>query len=212
MTELTGGLRGPLASPRLYSAIQRALGAEHARRVFTAEYLRPVAGERLLDLGCGPGDILAQLPAVEYLGVDRSPGYIDAARSRHGARASFRQADLRGLRLEDGEVFDTVMSIGVLHHLDDAGARGMIALAARVLTPSGRLVTMDPALDKDQSRVARWLIGRDRGRRVRSVAAYHALADGHFQAVSATVRHDLARIPYTHVIMECRGPITGART
>jgi SAM-dependent methyltransferase len=192
--------------------VQRALGAENVRRAFAGEYLRAVPGERLLDLGCGPGDVLAHLPSLDYLGVDVSAAYIAAARERYGTRATFRRRDLRDLdgRELGDERFDAVISIGVLHHLDDDEASGMLRLAGRALASPGRLVTLDPAIDAGQPRLARWLIGRDRGRSVRSASAYAALAGPYFGSVRTTVRHDLARVPYTHVIMECRRPLEHA--
>src|SRR3979409_1554462 len=145
MAQRTGGLRRPLANAGIYSIVQRALGADNVRHKFVHEHLRPRQGERILDLGCGPGDILELLPAVEYVRVDNSPAYIEAAQERFGDRARFICADVRELSLDPTERFDAAISIGVVHHLDDAGAAGMVALAAGALRPYGRLVTIDPA-------------------------------------------------------------------
>src|SRR5215469_3970949 len=41
------------------------------------------AGARVLDLGCGTGDLLAALEPSFGLGVDLSPAMIDRARSKH---------------------------------------------------------------------------------------------------------------------------------
>ncbi|MGI8513367.1 MAG: class I SAM-dependent methyltransferase, partial [Solirubrobacteraceae bacterium] len=66
--------------------------------------------------------------------------------------------------------------------------------------------TLDPTFVPGQARAARWLLSRDRGQAVRDPAGYQALASSHFAQVTATVRHDLARVPYTHAILECRSP------
>ncbi|MEZ5903805.1 MAG: methyltransferase domain-containing protein [Geminicoccaceae bacterium] len=48
------------------------------------ELLAPVAGERILDLGCGDGALTAELVATgaEVVGCDASPELLDAARAR----------------------------------------------------------------------------------------------------------------------------------
>lgn len=205
MGQTTSGLRRPLSSASIYSLVQRTLGASAVRRCVIDEYLRPEAGDRVLDLGCGPGDILALFGGVSYLGVDLSPAYIDAARREYGHRARFICADVRELVLDE-EQFDAVIAIGMLHHLDDDAAAGLVELSRAVLRRGGRLVTLDTGHAEGQSRIARWLIDRDRGQNVRTPEEYKALAAPLFGDVRVEVRHDLARVPYTHVILECRDP------
>src|SRR5262245_49529530 len=78
-----------LGVPALYTGFQNALGAAASRRTIVADYVRPRAGDRVLDIGCGPADILDCLPGVVYLGVDVSAAYIENARRRFGAAARF---------------------------------------------------------------------------------------------------------------------------
>src|SRR5438034_43770 len=105
--------------------------------------------------------------------------------------------------------FEAVIAIGLLHHLDDAEAARLVRIAASALTPAGRLVTVDPAPSADQPRLARWLIERDRGRNVREPGAIEGLASPAFAEVAVSTRHDLARVPYTHAILEARQPRRG---
>jgi SAM-dependent methyltransferase len=202
----TGVVRGWLANARVYSLVQRLLGADAVRHYFVATYLRPADGERILDLGCGPGEILELLGQVEYLGVDLSPGYIEAAGRRFGERGRFLCADIRSLSLDAPGGFDAIISIGVLHHLDDGEVVAVMRTAADLLAPGGRLLTLDPAVTREQPRAARWLIARDRGRSVRAPDGYRELAAAGFRSVNVSVHHDLARVPYTHVMLECREP------
>ena len=209
-SERSGGLRGLLRIPSAYAAFDRLVGAARARRVFVEEYLRPQAGERLLDLGCGPASLVPFLPDVEYLGVDHQPAYVETARSRYGDRGEFRVGSLGAPDLErelrERGPCGLVVAFGVLHHLDDAACRALFSLALACLRPGGRLVTYDGCFGPDQSRAARWLLERDRGVHVRDQGGYLRLVDEAFGSPRAAVRDDLLRIPYRHLILECQAP------
>lgn len=79
---------------------------------------------RILDLGCGGGDLLVRLEmlarrariAVDLTGADPDPRAIAVAAARRGTSARFLRADA-GRLLADGERFDLVLSNHVLHHL-----------------------------------------------------------------------------------------------
>lgn len=102
------------------------------------DLLDPKAGEGILDLGCGTGDVAASIAArgAQVVGVDASAAMIDSARTRFPA-LDFRIADAAALPFETE--FDAVYSHAVLHWVPraDEAARGI----ARALKPGGRLVT-----------------------------------------------------------------------
>ena len=77
--------------------------------------------------------------------------------------------------------------------------------ALRVSDHGGRMVTLDGCYIQGQSRIARALLRRDRGKFIRDVSAYLKLADAYFRDVRPDVRHDLLSFPYTLLIMTCRG-------
>lgn len=99
------------------------------------DLLAPVAGERILDLGCGDGVLTQALVAAgaSVLGVDASAEMLDAARAR-GLDVAL--ADGQALAF-DAE-FDAVFSNAALHWMldPDAVARGVFA----ALKPGGRFV------------------------------------------------------------------------
>lgn len=198
-------LRSKLATPWVFRLFKDVIGAKAAIATFVADHVRPAPGERILDLGCGLGDILEHLPAhgIEYVGIDVSEEYVAWARSRYGARATFHRMDLSEDSPEGLSGFDLVLAVGVLHHLSDAEAARLIHLARAALTPDGRLVTFDGCYTREQSRFSRLIVSRDRGRYVRTAAHYQALAEEGFRRVDVRIRHDLLRIPYAHIIMEC---------
>jgi SAM-dependent methyltransferase len=99
------------------------------------ELLAPVAGERILDLGCGDGALTAELAArgCVVVGVDASAAQVEGAR-RRGLDA--RVCD--GARLDFDAKFDAVFSNAALHWMTDPDA--VIAGVRRALRPGGRFV------------------------------------------------------------------------
>ena len=99
-------------------------------------WLLPRKGERILDLGCGDGQLTAQIAAKGALmsGVDASPEMVAAARSR-GVGSTVAQAEK--LPFGNGE-FDAVFSNAALHWV--RGQDEMMAEVHRVLRKRGRFV------------------------------------------------------------------------
>ncbi|WP_258369018.1 methyltransferase domain-containing protein [Curtobacterium sp. MCPF17_046] len=88
----------------------------------------PATGRaRVLDLGCGGGDLARSLSRwargdgfdLEVVGVDPDPRAIRAAERLSAPGVTFRQQSSAEL-VAAGERFDVVVSNHVLHHLDDA--------------------------------------------------------------------------------------------
>lgn len=192
-----------LAVPIVYRTWGWVIGGVPGRERFAREHIRAKAGDRVLDIGCGPADILSHLPAVAYTGFDGNPEYIENAKRTHGDRGTFYCKLVSEESLAGGEKFDIVLAIGVVHHLEDAEAEHLHRLAHGALVPGGRLITVDPVFVDGQSRIARFLISRDRGEHVRNEDAYVALARRVFSKVTPVVRHDTLRIPYTNLVLEC---------
>lgn len=204
MSQVTRGARAILSSPKVYDAFQHIMGAARLRAEFVRDFIRPVPGMRILDIGCGTADILNFLPDdVQYWGYDISAPYIEAAKARFGGRGHFECALLDTERVDELPPFDLAMAAGVLHHLDDEQAKSLFRLAERALKPDGRLVTTDPCFAVGQNPIARFLISRDRGQNVRTSEAYRALPSSVFGQVHGVLRHR-SWVPYTRWLMECR--------
>ena len=67
----------------LYTSYQYIVGGIRARRLFVENDVNVKTGDRVLDIGCGPGDILKFLPEVEYVGIDVDANYIDTAKKKY---------------------------------------------------------------------------------------------------------------------------------
>lgn len=202
MTQRTSGLRSILSARWVYSGFQAAVGSRRYYEQLVAAYVRPQPGDRILDIGCGPADILGVLGVVDYVGFDSEERYIRSAEERWGGSgARFELGDVSEVDLHDFGSFDVVLAVGVLHHLDDAPAAGVFDIAMRVLNPGGRVVTVDPCHEDGQHPVARLLISNDRGQNVRSAEEYRRLATTRFTDAHVDVRRDLLRVPYSHAIV-----------
>jgi trans-aconitate 2-methyltransferase len=102
-----------------------------------AAWLAPRAGERILDIGCGTGQLTAHIAGsgAEVIGLDRSGEMLDEAR-RNFPSIRFELGDAASFTFP--EPFDAVFSNAVLHWVRDAD--GVAACVARVLKPGGRFV------------------------------------------------------------------------
>ena len=206
MTSTFFDLRWVLASPRVYSSLMSALGADRGMQRFVHEHLRVQPGDRILDLGCGPGRLYPHLPPVDYCGLDVNAAYLERARAVY-PEARFEEQDiLTGCPDFNVRGFDVIVASGLVHHLPDTAANGAFAFCHDRLRTGGRLITLDCVFEEGQNFVSRFLVGRDRGRFVRRGQEYLDLARAHFPGARLTIRHDLLRVPYAHAILECEKP------
>jgi SAM-dependent methyltransferase len=116
---------------------------------FLTETLRPRAGKRILDVGCGQG--IAEfhigrlhVSQLRLVGVDRDTAKAAAARQRtasHNIRAAFAAGDARRLPFRD-EAFDSTYCVAVLQHIDEVA--DAVQELARVTVPGGRVLVVEP--------------------------------------------------------------------
>jgi len=105
-------------------------------------------GQRLLDVGCGPGtitiDLAARIAPGSVVGLDRSERVLelarDAARIAGAANVSFQVGDVYALPFEDAS-FDVVHAHQVLQHLTDPVAA--LRELRRVTRPGGLVAVRD---------------------------------------------------------------------
>jgi SAM-dependent methyltransferase len=204
MTHSTGGAYSLLESPRLYDFFQSLVGRKDVRRLITDRYIRAQSGDRVVDIGCGPGSMLPYLGQVDYTGFDLNPSYIAHARQAYAQRGKFFEGRVEDAGDRLGSGVDIVIAIAILHHLEDQEVRALFSAANRILTPGGRLITLDPVLTSPQHPIARLLIRLDRGKSVRTADGYLSLAKERFSEIEVDIRTDLIRMPYTHCILVCR--------
>lgn len=88
-----------------------------------------LSNRRVLEVGCGFGDLgaylTAKFPGVDYSGIDLSPAMIETGRRVHPS-LRLQQADV--LELDRGLTFDVVLAQGVFYLLGEKAQRKMQTL------------------------------------------------------------------------------------
>jgi len=195
-------IRSVLALPQAYQLYWTLIGGAARSRILVQDHIRPKLGDRILEIGCGPGTIVPYLPQSEYVGFDANSHYIEKA-SKRFPQAKFICETVSEYTLPQKSYFDIVLALGIVHHLDDRESVQLFRIAHEALRPGGKLVTLDGVWVEEQSRTERYLLAKDRGRFVRSEPEYVKLASEVFSQIKSNIRPRLLRIPYTHIILEC---------
>ena len=134
------------------------------------DLLAPATGQRLLDVGCGPGLDTAWLaevvaPSGMVVGIDRDAGMVRVAGAGRGRRGRPAAAHLVG----DGSAlpfrtasFDGVRADRVLQHAHDPEA--LLAEMVRVTRPGGTVLCVDTdwaslSIDAADDRLERKIVG-----------------------------------------------------
>lgn len=121
-------------NPELYSQ-KHSFVFEYGRGLVSL--LDPQPGERILDLGCGTGQLTAAIAeaGARVVGLDNSRGMIEQARERF-PELEFVSGDAADFSFP--EPFDAVFSNAVLHWVLDA--EGAVRRISATLRPGGRFV------------------------------------------------------------------------
>jgi ubiquinone/menaquinone biosynthesis C-methylase UbiE len=122
------------------------------------EAITPVAGLRLVDVGCGAGKLSRELAVrgATVLGVEPDP--IQAEKNRQAEVVpglSFLEARAEALPVESGSI-DGVFFFRSLHHVPANSMDDALREAARVLKPhSGFLCVVEPSMEGTHFEVMR---------------------------------------------------------
>src|SRR5512143_3323803 len=133
MDHATAPLPDPILEEvrQFYESHQEGLQRSRRKHRYFYDYLtrilrlRVPAGLRVLDLGCGAGDLLAALEPSEGVGIDASASAVRAARERFsGERLRFLEGDASdpAVLAGAGGPFDAILLVNVVTHLTDVQA------------------------------------------------------------------------------------------
>jgi len=100
--------------------------------------------ERVLDVGCGTGELLRQIgvrhPGAKLAGIDPVPAMLAVARGKLPAAVDLQVGWADGLPWQASR-FDVVVSCNVFHYMTNPSPA--LAEMSRVLRPGGRIVITD---------------------------------------------------------------------
>src|SRR6478672_1041342 len=123
------------------------IGDARRRRAIVRERLGARPGERVLDVGCGPGfyclELLDEVGGDgSVIGVDSSEAMLALAAGRCAGRdnVELRTGEATALPVEDGEV-DAAISVQVQEYVPDI--ERSLAEMHRALRPGGRVLVYD---------------------------------------------------------------------
>src|SRR5919204_4327052 len=146
-----------LSTPRFYDLSANLLFFGTRRRSYRT-LLNAVgvrAGDRVLDIGCGPGYFARMLaeavgPDGSVVGVDAAPEMVEYARrkARRLPNSRFQAATAQALPFPDG-AFDVVTSSLMLHHVAKEDRLTSVGEMKRVLRPGGRLLLAEFSIPQD---------------------------------------------------------------
>lgn len=139
-----------MADTKAWSGLKSKLYSFFSRNPPTnaaiVDLARPREGERVLDIGCGPGaavrNAATRLGPGTAVGVDRSPAMVEIARKRSAVvdNAEFEVGTAEKLPFSD-DSFDAIWTVSAFHHWEDQ-AQGLSEVR-RVLRPQGRFLIME---------------------------------------------------------------------
>ncbi|HVE67764.1 MAG TPA: methyltransferase domain-containing protein [Solirubrobacteraceae bacterium] len=143
---MTGGMEFDEAVARQLEAMYERRDVVR-RRALVRAALAAQPGERIVDVGCGPGFYVSELldavgDAGAVTGVDPAPAMLELAAARCQGRpnAELHEAGATDLPLPDA-AFDAAVSVQVLEYVPDVEAA--LREIFRVLRPGGRVVAWD---------------------------------------------------------------------
>jgi len=130
-----------------YDLLNRLMtfGRDRAWRTEVIHHLQPQAGQRILDLGSGTGDLALQLqvttPGTRVIAADLTLEMMLVGKQRPGGDQILWVVADAGHLPFDSETFDGVVSGYLLRNVPDVDAT--LAEHQRVTAPPGRIVSLD---------------------------------------------------------------------
>jgi SAM-dependent methyltransferase len=163
-------LRNLLRIPSVYRAWQAPFVAKKLAPFLARHDPRSLG--QVIDIGCGPGTNSSLFAPDQYLGVDLSPAYVDAAKARNPSH-EFRVWDVRTPSADVGS-FDLAFVNSVFHHLSDDESRQLLDAIKSLVKSEGLVAIIDLVLPERPSMA--WMMARlDRGEHPRSLTHWQAV-------------------------------------
>ena len=189
-------------NPLIYKIIQSVMSGTSFRNSIIKKNITK-SNLKILDIGCGPAQIIEHLPQCDYYGYDIDQRSIQYAKKKYYQKnfhfycKKFNKTELKKL-----PKFDFIIFFGILHHLSNKEVYEILKLCKKIMKKNSKLLTEDPIFLENQNLIAKFLIKKDRGLNVRKKPEYLALLKNHFKKIKNKVTHQYF-IPYTWITTIC---------
>lgn len=189
-------------NPLIYKIIQGVMSGTSFRNSIIKKNITK-KNLKILDIGCGPAQILEHIPQCDYYGYDIDRRSIQYAKKKyHQKNYHFYCKKFNKTELKKLPKFDFIIFFGILHHLSNKEVHEILKLCKKIMKKNSKLLTEDPILLENQNVVAKFLIKKDRGLNVRKKREYIGLLKKHFKKIKNKVIHQYF-IPYTWFTTVC---------
>lgn len=150
--------------------------------------VRPTSGMRVVDLGCGTGELTRQLhqrlQAAETVGIDSSPAMLAQSAQYAGDGLRFEPGDIQTFRVEQS--VDLIFSNAAIQWVPDHPA--LLARLTTALAPRGQLAIQEPANHDHLSHLVAAEVARE--------APFHEALGGYVRQVPVLRPEDYAVLLY----------------
>ncbi len=199
-SEKSGILYDFLDLPYVYKFFQFLLRKFNTNYRLFNEFIDIKEDSIVLDCGCGPGTYRNFLKTNQYIGIDINSNHIESAKKQF-PRDKFINEDLLNIEKVILENIDSVIMIGILHHLSDEICLKLFENLYNKLSPNGEIYSLDPVYLEKQRFIAKFLASKDKGNFVRTPESYSSLFNNNFESRTEVI-NDLLRVPYDHYFMQ----------
>ena len=195
-----------LELPLCYDLFQLAVGSVNFRTKFVRKNISNFNFSSVLDLGCGTASTIGLIPNdVQYVGIDTSEEYLEKAKNRSrelnptlinssiADNSWVRETNLKGETLS--------LALGIFHHIDDEQLERTLSNLSESLQVGSKVVSLDPIIDDETTRLASWFARNDRGRYIRTAETYFNSFEKAGFRMEYEVQRNKFRIPYDLILM-----------
>jgi SAM-dependent methyltransferase len=203
MSQRISKLYNLINHPIVYKIVQKIMsGTSFRKKVIVKNIFKEKV--KILDIGCGPAEILDYVPNAEYYGFDIDKRSINFARKKyqndnhHFFCKRFVKKDLKNI-----PKVDYVILFGIIHHLTDLEVKKILYLCKLAMKKNAKLLAVDPIYINKQNIIAKFIVSKDRGMNVRTKNQYLKLARTNFKSIKSVITRQQF-IPYTWFSMKCK--------